>query len=113
MEVRIIGCWDYARQAAHAAPAQPFTEEAYRCSFSVRSDRCSARCPAGAIPRRLLSRALALQALLRASGTFRRRAVREAGFMAGFAAAFVVVISGTLGAAALADWFSAIQAMLL
>jgi len=33
--------------------------------------------------------------------------------MAGFAAAFVVVISGTLGAAALAGRFSAIQAMLL
>jgi len=33
--------------------------------------------------------------------------------MAGFAAAFVVVICGTPGAAALADWFSAIQAMLL
>jgi hypothetical protein len=64
VETRIIGCWDYALLAAHAAPAQPFTEEAYRCSFSVRSDRCSARCPAGAIPRRLLSRTLALQALL-------------------------------------------------
>ena len=60
----MIGCWDYALLAAYAAPGQPFTEEAYRCSFSARSDRCSARCPAGAIPRRLLSRALAFQALL-------------------------------------------------
>jgi len=60
-----------------------------------------------------LSRALALQALLRASGTFRRRAVRGAGFMAGIAAAFVVVISGTPGAAVLAGRFSAIRAMLL
>jgi hypothetical protein len=109
VETRIIGCWDYALLAAHAAPAQPFTEEAYRCSFSVRSDRCSARCPAGAIPRRLLSRTLALQALLRASGTFRRRAVRGAGF----AAAFVVVISDTPGAAVLAGRFPAIRAMLL
>lgn len=36
----------------------------------------------------------------RASGTFRRRAVRGVGFMAGFAAAFVVVISGAPGAVA-------------